>query len=106
MQLLDRAKPDLVLALALIHHLAISNNLPLGRIAGYLAEISEYLVIEFVPKSDSQVKRMLAAREDIFPDYTRKGFEAAFGPRFETLRVEPVTGSERLLYLLRRRAND
>ena len=81
MSILERGPAEAVLALALVHHLAISNNVPLPMVASFFAGLCEHLVIEFVPKSDSQVKRLLAAREDIFPDYSREGFISAFeGP--------------------------
>ncbi|HET9589324.1 MAG TPA: hypothetical protein VFO91_11095 [Anaerolineales bacterium] len=95
-----RGPADLVLALALIHHLAISNNVPLPQLSGFLAETGKWLVIEFVPKSDSQVQRLLASREDIFPDYTREGFEAAFSRRFRIDSAVNVHESERVLYLM------
>ena len=98
-----RGPVDLVMALALIHHLAISNNVPLIDVANYLAELGEHLVIEFVPKSDSQVKRLLASRVDIFPEYTELGFEAAFDQLFEILEKAPVLGSERSIYLMKHR---
>jgi hypothetical protein len=96
----QRGPADALLALALVHHLAIGHNLPLERIAAYFARIGRSLVIEFVPKSDSQVQRMLRSRPDIFPAYTREGFEAAFQRSFRIESVEPVSGSERLLYLM------
>jgi ribosomal protein L11 methylase PrmA len=96
----SRANADLVMALALIHHLAISNNIPLERVAKYFRDLSSNLIIEFVPKSDSQVKKLLATREDIFPDYTIDGFEKAFTQFFDIIERKPVTGSERVLYLL------
>jgi hypothetical protein len=101
--LLGRGPADCVLALALIHHLAISNNVPLDRLAAFFARAGKRLIIEFVPKSDSQVRRLLATREDVFPDYTREGFEAAFAGLFETEAAEAIPGTERTLYLLRRR---
>ena len=104
MSLLQRGPVDMALALALIHHLAISNNLPLPRVARFFAGVCERLVIEFVPKSDSQVQRLLATREDIFTDYTRAGFERAFGSRFTIDDAGPVQGSERTLYLMTRKA--
>ncbi|MEE3329311.1 MAG: class I SAM-dependent methyltransferase [Myxococcota bacterium] len=93
-----RGPADLVLALALVHHLAIGNNVPLDRIAAFFAQLGRALVIEFVPKSDSQVKRLLATREDIFGDYARDSFEAAFGLYFRIDEATPVEGSERTLY--------
>jgi ribosomal protein L11 methylase PrmA len=96
----QRGPADALLALALVHHLAIGHNLPLDRIAAFFARLGRALVIEFVPKSDSQVQRMLRSRPDIFPAYTREGFEAAFRTSFRIEAVEPVSGSERLLYLM------
>lgn len=100
---LQRGPADTVLALALIHHLAISNNVPLDRLAGFFARAGRWLIIEFVPKNDSQVQRLLATREDVFPDYHLEGFEAAFTGEFDIAGKEPIPGSERTLYLLKRR---
>ena len=93
----------LILALALIHHLAIANNVPLERIAGSFHALAPSLLIEFVPKGDPMVERLLATREDIFPDYTGEGFERSFGKRFSIVRREPIAGSDRVLYLMRER---
>ena len=92
-----------VLALALIHHLAISNNVPLEKLSAFFATIARVLIIEFVPKEDSQVKRLLATREDIFPDYHLAGFEKAFGQNFEFTRKAAIKGSDGTLYLLTRK---
>jgi ribosomal protein L11 methylase PrmA len=98
-----RGPVDCAMALALIHHLAISNNVPLGQVAEYFARLCRHLIIEFVPKADSQVRRLLSSRRDIFDDYHEAGFEAAFSRRFEIEASEPVAGSERRLYRMRRR---
>ncbi len=95
-----RGPADMVLALALIHHLAISNNVPLPQLADYFANLGKRFVIEFVPKSDSQVQKLLVSREDIFPKYTREGFEAAFKQRFKICEAVNVHESERVLYLM------
>jgi len=100
--LLQRGPVDTVFALALIHHLAISNNLPFEKIADCFRKICNWLIIEFVPKSDSQVKRLLSTREDIFPGYTQQGFEKAFGRYFEIQKSAGIEKSERTLYLMRR----
>ncbi len=99
----ERLKCDTVMALAIIHHLAISNNLPLVRIAEYLAKFASYLLIEFVPKSDSQVKKMLSTREDIFPDYDEEGFKKAFGVHYRLIDEQKVKGTKRTLYLFKKR---
>jgi ribosomal protein L11 methylase PrmA len=101
--LIERGPCDTAMALALIHHLAIGNNLPFDRIVDFLAGICRTLVIEFVPKSDSQVQRLLATREDIFPGYTQAGFEQAFSSRFAVLASSPVRDSQRTIYLMERR---
>lgn len=95
-----RGPADMVLALALVHHLAISNNVPLPQLAAFLSRWGKWLVIEFVPKSDSQVQKLLVSREDIFPTYTREGFEAAFKHNFNIRAAVPVRESERVLYLM------
>ena len=101
--LLDRGPVDLVMALALVHHLAIANNLPLDRIASFFHRAGRNLIVEFVPKSDSQTRRLLAGRVDVFDDYTQSHFEAAFAPYFEIERAEAIVESDRTLYLMRAR---
>lgn len=101
MSLMERGPADTALALALIHHLAISNNLPLGHIARFLANICRSLIIEFIPKTDSQVQRLLATREDIFPDYTQQLFEAEFSRYFSIEDSAGISESQRTLYLMR-----
>lgn len=103
MSLADRGPSDLVMALALVHHLAISNNVPFARIAGFFASIARNLVIEFVPKEDSQVQRLLVTREDIFTDYHQASFDNAFGEQFHIEEVTPVRDSTRILYRMRRK---
>lgn len=95
-------KTDLVLALALVHHLAIGNNVPLRKVAELLARTAPLAVVEFVDKADSQVQRLLASREDIFADYTETGFEKALEGLFTVARRAPIEGTRRTLYLLRR----
>ena len=100
---LERGQFDLTLALALIHHLAISNNLPLPLLAAFFAEHTKQLIIEFVPKEDSKTAHLLATREDIFPHYTETGFEAAFGAHFTIQKKVALTESKRSLYLMHRK---
>jgi hypothetical protein len=104
LSLLERGPADAVLALALVHHLAIGNNVPLDRIARFLARAGRSLLVEFVPKTDSQVKRLLIVREDVFEDYTTEAFERAFGGPFVIDRRIPLAGSERVLYAMTRRS--
>ena len=103
MTLLERGPADAVLALALLHHLAIGNNLPLDKAARFFARTGRHLLLEFVPKSDSQVKRLLVTREDVFDAYTQEGFERAFGEVFTIKRRVPLSGSERALYIMEKK---
>ena len=105
MSMVGRGNPDAAMALALIHHLAISNNLPFSRIASFFAGICRDLLIEFVPKTDSQVKKLLESRKDIFPGYDESNFEQAFSEYFEIVEKTPIEGSERTLYHMKNRKN-
>ena len=98
--LAERGPAELGMALALVHHLAVGNNVPLPRVASFLADLCRNLIVEFVPKEDPMVQEMLALREDVFPHYTREGFEQAFGERFRIERREEVRDSVRTLYLM------
>ncbi len=99
----QRPLPDAILALALIHHLAISNNLPLDKIARFFSGLSRNLIIEFVPKHDSQVQRLLASRDDIFVSYDEGSFVGVFSRYFTIVTEKRVPGTERVLYLMKRR---
>lgn len=97
----DRGKPDLIMMLALIHHLCISNNLPFDKIAKYLCGLTSYLIIEFVPKEDSNVKKMLLVREDIFKGYTLETFEKAFSKYFKIIGKNKIIDTQRTIYLMK-----
>ncbi|NLW88200.1 MAG: SAM-dependent methyltransferase [Clostridiaceae bacterium] len=99
MSLAERERPDCIMMLAVIHHLAISNNVPLDILAEWLSGMSDRLIIEFVPKSDMQTQRLLSSREDIFDHYTKEHFEASFARHFKPTAQRAVLGSERTLYL-------
>jgi len=105
MSILERGPADTVLALALIHHLAISNNVPMDKIAEFIYSICDSLIIEFVPKTDSQVQRLLSTREDIFPDYTQPVFEQEFRRYFTIQEFCRIKDSERTIYLMQRSQN-
>lgn len=99
----QRGPADTVLSLALIHHLAISNNLPLNKIAEFFKNICKSLIIEFVPKSDSNVRKMLAVRKDIFKDYTEENFILEFKKIFITKQSVKIRDSHRTLFLMQKR---
>ena len=98
--LLNRGKPDAVFALALIHHLAISNNVPLEDLAEFFSKLGHWLIVEFVPKEDPQVQKLLTNREDIFDGYSSDQFEKTFGQYFNIARKETILNSSRTVYLM------
>ena len=100
--LAERGPADVAMALAVVHHIAIGNNVPLPDIAEYFSHLCERLIVEWIPKEDPMVVRLLASREDIFADYSQDSFEAAIAPYFSVERRESLRGSLRTLYLLRR----
>lgn len=65
-----RRSADALVALAVVHHLAISRNIPFGELLDWLIDLAPCGVIEFVPKTDPMVQKLLALRADIFQDYT------------------------------------
>lgn len=89
------------MALALVHHIALSNNVPLEQIATYLCRLSQYLIIEFVSKEDSQVQVLLSTREDIFPNYTLDGFIDAFTPFLTIIDSQPIQDTDRTMFLMK-----
>lgn len=95
-----RGPADAVLALALTHHLAISNNVPLNKLAKFFSKVCNSLIIEYIPKSDSQVQKLLAVRKDIFSDYTKEVFESEFNKFFKIQSSAKILNSERTLYLM------
>ena len=102
--LLARGPADLVMALALIHHLCIGNNVPFAALAAFLRACAPALIVEFVPREDSQVQRLLATRKDVFGWYTPESFEAAFGQEFHIVRKSAIPQTVRTLYLMEAKA--
>ena len=96
----ERMHADVVLALALVHHVAIGNNVPLPAFAHYLARLGRQAIVEFVPKLDPMVRRMLSARDDVFGSYTIESFERAFAERFRIADRVELGASGRVLYLM------
>lgn len=101
MSLSDRSPTDLILCLALIHHLAIGKNIPFDRVARWLSTLTTHLIIEFVPKCDPMVQRMLRRRDDIFPDYDEKSFELIFSRYFRIIESEKISCTSRMIYLMK-----
>ena len=100
---LERGPVDCVIALALIHHLAISNNVPLENVAKLFHRTCKYLIIEFVSKSDRNVQRLLSNRVDVFGDYSQNSFEGAFNKYFNLISKRKIVNTKRTLYLFKKK---
>jgi len=103
LSLMKRGPVDLVMALALIHHLVISNNVPLKKLAHFFNKICNFLIIEFIPKTDSQIDRLLVTREDIFTDYTQENFESEFKNYFTILKSIDIIDTKRTMYIMEKK---
>jgi SAM-dependent methyltransferase len=98
----ERGKPDLVLALALVHHVAISANVPVKEFIDWLASLGTALVIEFPTREDPMVKKLLAPKRDgLHPDYELDFFERTLKEAFEVERSERLESGTRVLYYAR-----
>jgi hypothetical protein len=96
----DRGTPDLVLALALVHHVSITANIPLAEFLDWLRELDATVVIEFPKREDPMVKRLLSGkREGSNADYQLETFERLLGERFDVERTESLPSGTRNLYL-------
>jgi SAM-dependent methyltransferase len=97
--LLERGRPDLILALALVHHVTIGANVPVGEFVDWLAELGGTVVVEFPTREDPMVRKLLARkRAGLHPDYDRELFERRLGEAFEIRRSERLSSGTRFLY--------
>jgi hypothetical protein len=101
----ERGPADVVLALALIHHLSITGHSPFSQVAEYFSRLGKYLIIEFVPKDDSKVQLLLAGfSRNTFAGYSQENFEREFEKYFKEASKKPVKGSKRVIYLYKSKA--
>jgi hypothetical protein len=99
----DRFSSDAGLALALTHHLSIRHHMSFTMQAEFFAGVCRYLIVEYVPKTDKQVSRLLISRDDIFESYSQDGFEEGFSACFCILSSCEVGSSGRVIYLMERK---
>jgi len=99
----DRAGADLVVALALIHHLVLSANIPLRDIPGYFATMTTgWLIIEFVPVEDEKAQELIRNKDRWHQPYDAPSFEQYFGEYFSIGKKSRIPGTERTLYLMKK----
>lgn len=96
--LAGRGRPDLVLCLALVHHVVITANIPLADFVDWLAGLGAAVVIEFVTREDEMVQALLANREDQYDDYHTGTFRALLAGRFRIREERPLKGGKRVIF--------
>lgn len=101
----ERARSDVTLVLAVVHHLCIGANLPIERLPDFFQRLSPHLIIEFVGPEDPMTQRLAGTRMALFSDYTRDRFEAAFSKHYKTIESVCLTKAGRTLYWLERRGS-
>lgn len=97
---LDRVNTDLVLALAVVHHLAIGKNIPFNSIAQLFRKLGGILIVEFIPKDDEKIQYMLQQKKDVYVDYNEEAFRQAFAPHYRITDERLIGQSGRKLYLM------
>jgi SAM-dependent methyltransferase len=103
---LDRACGafDAVMMLGVIHHMLVSERIPLPEIVKLAAELTtDLLVIEFVAPDDPMFRRIARGRDHLFTDLTKESFETTCNERFDTLRCERLDETSRWLYLMKKK---
>jgi hypothetical protein len=99
----DRMTADLVVVLALLHHLVLGRNIPLSRIAAYLSELTEtWLILEFIPLTDPKARDLIRNRKNIYASYGTAELEQQFSRYFTIDRQSPIPGTERNLYRMKK----
>jgi hypothetical protein len=93
---------DSVIALAILHHMVIGRNIPINEAVDWLIGLAPVGVIEFVPKSDPMVQKMLSLRDDIFDDYNLDTFLNAVSTRARIIESQTITESTRQLVIFER----
>ncbi len=100
----ERGQSDLVMGLALVHHLCIVKYLSFKQVASIFDQFSyEYAIVEFIPKTDNKVKLLLKGRTSIFQDYSEANFVAAFSIFFELVQEKKLASSTRKLFLFKKK---
>ena len=99
-----RGAPELVLVLALVHHLVVGASLPLAEVTAWLASFGAAVIVEFVEREDAMVRALLDARDERCDDYDRHAFERRLSEAFETKARKVLSSGARILYHLEPKA--
>jgi hypothetical protein len=97
---INRVNVDLVLALAVIHHLSIGRNIPFDAVCAMFRSMGKTLIIEFIPKEDEKIKLMLSGKQDVYDWYDKAAFINSFKKQFEVVAEQQIGSSGRSLFLM------
>jgi hypothetical protein len=100
---IERTNVDLAFALALVHHLSIGKNIPFEKIAFLFQKLSNWLIVEFIPKKDEKNQILLTRKKDIYFNYCEEEFEKVFGNYYLIKDKQMISDSGRSLYLMKRK---
>ena len=109
LSLLDRFKeyaPEVTLALALIHHITLSGNIPFTKSAKLFSGFCSFLIIEFPKREDSWVASLLNRKREFinhFDSYNIDNFEESYSKYFTIVKKEKISETDRVLYLLKKK---
>ncbi|HKY31578.1 MAG TPA: SAM-dependent methyltransferase [Candidatus Polarisedimenticolia bacterium] len=101
--LAQRGPAGMLLALALVHHLRVTANVPFEEMIPFLAAMGRRAIVEFVPRDDPMTRRILGGRDDPFHDFEPRRFEEILERRYVVKARQPLPGTGRTLYALERR---
>ena len=94
----ERGNFDGIAALAFEHHLSIAKNIPLNEVIDWLISLAPKGLIEFIPKNDETIKKMLEFKGDIFPDYNEENFTKFISNKGKILSCTKISASGRAIY--------
>ena len=103
---LEKYAPDVTMALALIHHITLSGNVPFEKSASFFASFSKHLIIEFPKREDSWVESLLIRKREFinhFDFYNESHFEEGYKKYFDLEKKEMITGTSRVLYYFKKK---
>lgn len=95
-----REPPQLILCLALVHHLRISANIPMPLFLDWLRATDAEAIVEYVDRDDNMTQRLLQNKQESYPDYNRTAFRAQLLARFTIAAEKPLKQGTRILYHL------
>jgi 2-polyprenyl-3-methyl-5-hydroxy-6-metoxy-1,4-benzoquinol methylase len=98
---------DLVLMLAVLHHLLVSERIPLDEIIALAAELtSDFLIIEFIPRNDPMFRRIARGRDELFRGFDQQAFERTCERNFSIVQSKQLGKTSRRLYLIKKKCNN